>query len=77
MFIYSIAGLWAARVCLDHFDEVIIIEPEAWLATEQGITAIINQDGEYKGNRHDRSRVLQYNAGHGEQLFFFHCHPVS
>ncbi|KAK0466727.1 uncharacterized protein EV420DRAFT_644298 [Desarmillaria tabescens] len=29
--IFSIAGLTAARVCHDHFEDVVIIEPEAWL----------------------------------------------
>lgn len=27
----SIAGLWSARVAADHFEDVLIIEPEAWL----------------------------------------------
>ncbi|PFH53243.1 hypothetical protein AMATHDRAFT_1318 [Amanita thiersii Skay4041] len=30
----SLAGLTAARVCHDHFENVIIVEPEAWLSTQ-------------------------------------------
>ena len=30
----SIAGLLAAQVCSRHFEHVIIVEPEAWLVTE-------------------------------------------
>lgn len=28
----SIAGLWSALVAADHFEDVLIIEPEAWLS---------------------------------------------
>ncbi|KIY62532.1 hypothetical protein CYLTODRAFT_458908 [Cylindrobasidium torrendii FP15055 ss-10] len=32
----SVGGLFAARVCSDHFERVVIIEPESWLTTEDG-----------------------------------------
>ena len=55
----SIAGLWAARACLDHFEDVVIVEPEAWLGTD------IGEIGTLQGERHECARVLQYNAAHG------------
>ncbi|KAJ7939614.1 hypothetical protein B0H13DRAFT_2300302 [Mycena leptocephala] len=32
----SIAGLLTARVCHDHFERVLIVEAEAWVASEEG-----------------------------------------
>ncbi|THH04060.1 hypothetical protein EW145_g5799 [Phellinidium pouzarii] len=62
----SIAGLWAARVAADHFEEVVIIESEAWLGTEEGKTNILDTEGRpIKSRReHARSRVMQYAAVH-------------
>ncbi|THU97455.1 hypothetical protein K435DRAFT_778036 [Dendrothele bispora CBS 962.96] len=55
----SISGLLAARVCHDHFERVVIVEPEAWLSTEDGrICESWNQ-------RNKRTRVMQYNSTHG------------
>lgn len=63
---YSIAGLWTARVCADHFEDVLIIEPEEWLGTEEGSRAIYDANGLKKaGEVHDRTRVPQYNMLHG------------
>ena len=61
----SIAGLWAARACLDHFEDVVIVEPEAWLGTDIGGKPPYNEIGTLQGERHERARVLQYNAAHG------------
>lgn len=64
---HSVAGLLSARVCADHFDEVLIIEPEAWLGSEEGRTPIYDQDGLYIQSRrtNTRARVEQYTAPHG------------
>ncbi|KAJ7836382.1 hypothetical protein B0H14DRAFT_2589753 [Mycena olivaceomarginata] len=43
----SIAGIVAARICADHFERVIIVDPEI-------------EDSEKP-----KTRILQYNAGHG------------
>ncbi|KAG7444010.1 uncharacterized protein BT62DRAFT_1008697 [Guyanagaster necrorhizus] len=52
----SVGGLLAARVCHDHFDEVVIVEPESWLNSEDACrTDIWNQENK-------RSRVLQYDT---------------
>ncbi|KAK0202371.1 hypothetical protein DFS33DRAFT_1275483 [Desarmillaria ectypa] len=54
----SIAGLFTARVCQDHFDEVIIVEPEVWAdrpdAKRQDVW---NQEN-------TRSRIMQYESLH-------------
>ena len=66
-FRHSIAGLWAARICADHFEEVIIVEPEEWLGTEEGATPVYDKNGDYIDSRrvHARTRVEQYGASHG------------
>ncbi|KAK0501778.1 hypothetical protein EDD18DRAFT_1347849 [Armillaria luteobubalina] len=52
----SVGGLLAARVCHDHFDNVVIVEPETWLNSEDARrTDSWNQE-----NR--RSRVVQYES---------------
>ncbi|THV03384.1 hypothetical protein K435DRAFT_852044 [Dendrothele bispora CBS 962.96] len=55
----SIAGLLAARVCHDHFERVIIVEPESWLSTEDGVQV------ESWKQKHKRARVIQYTSLHG------------
>ncbi|KAJ7457464.1 hypothetical protein FB451DRAFT_1353732 [Mycena latifolia] len=61
----SIAGLLAARVCHDHFERVLIVESEAWVASEEGRKI----DGwDFKVQR---SRVMQYNSLHSCQCFLF------
>ncbi|KAJ7578590.1 hypothetical protein C8J56DRAFT_968510, partial [Mycena floridula] len=59
----SIAGLLTARVCLDHFENVIIVEAEAWAGTEDAKKP--------DGPQYTRSRILQYNAFQGIQAFAF------
>ncbi|THU97261.1 hypothetical protein K435DRAFT_69481 [Dendrothele bispora CBS 962.96] len=55
----SLAGLLAARVCHDHFERVIIVEPEAWLSTEDGVQV------ESWKQKQKRARVVQYTSLHG------------
>ncbi|KAH7908362.1 hypothetical protein BJ138DRAFT_361040 [Hygrophoropsis aurantiaca] len=52
----SVGGLLAARVCHDHFEKVVIVEPEAWLAEKDGrVTHAWTQT-------HRRGRVMQYHS---------------
>ena len=62
----SVTGLWAARLCADHFEDVVIVEPEAWLSSEEARTAPFNEKGEknFDGKR-SRTRVMQYTSAHG------------
>ncbi|THU91062.1 hypothetical protein K435DRAFT_841195 [Dendrothele bispora CBS 962.96] len=55
----SIAGLLAARVCHDHFERVVVVEPEGWLSTEDGVQ-VESWEQKYK-----RARVIQYTSVHG------------
>ncbi|KAL5526456.1 hypothetical protein ACEPAF_8179 [Sanghuangporus sanghuang] len=65
----SIAGLWSALVAADHFENVLIIEPEAWVFTEEGKSNTYDRNGVYieDSREHARSRVAQYNAHHAFQ----------
>ncbi|KAK0188450.1 hypothetical protein F5146DRAFT_1225237 [Armillaria mellea] len=54
----SIGGLIAARVCHDHFDDVLIVEPEAWLNSPDAMR-VDPWNQECK-----RSRIVQYNSLH-------------
>ncbi|KAH7091865.1 hypothetical protein BKA62DRAFT_723634 [Auriculariales sp. MPI-PUGE-AT-0066] len=77
----SIAGLLAARVCVDHFARVIVVEPEtsaladadaAHMQQRQqlGKREIVKDGVTYNTLTHNRSRVPQYTAVHGYQAFF-------
>ncbi|KAJ6530365.1 hypothetical protein DFH09DRAFT_934243 [Mycena vulgaris] len=59
----SISGLLAARVCHDHFERVLIVEPELWVASEEG-RKIDGWDQKLQ-----RSRVMQYTSLHACQCF--------
>ncbi|KAJ7101457.1 hypothetical protein B0H15DRAFT_816167 [Mycena belliarum] len=61
----SIAGLLTARVCHDHFERVLIVEAEPWVASEEGRKV----DGWV--NKTHRSRVVQYTSLHSCQCFLF------
>ncbi|KAK0501788.1 hypothetical protein EDD18DRAFT_1347857 [Armillaria luteobubalina] len=54
----SIAGLTAARVCHDHFEDVVIIEPEAWLNSADAMRS------DSRNQENKRSRVMQYESFH-------------
>ncbi|KAE9398024.1 hypothetical protein BT96DRAFT_1032689 [Gymnopus androsaceus JB14] len=61
----SIAGLLAARVCHDYFEHVLIVEPEGWLITEDGVCR-------YSWTQqHKRTRVMQYTSLHACQSFLY------
>ena len=69
---FSVAGLLAAAVCGDHYEHVVIIEPEEWLNTDEGITlpdghqVRLNESGiPVEVNR--RTRVMQYTTTHVHQ----------
>ncbi|KAK7016955.1 hypothetical protein R3P38DRAFT_2541121 [Favolaschia claudopus] len=61
----SIAGLFAARVCHDHFERVLVVEAEPWVASEEGRRV----DG-WK-QTHQRSRVMQFTSLHMSQAFVY------
>ncbi|KAF8577660.1 hypothetical protein K439DRAFT_535456 [Ramaria rubella] len=65
----SIAGLFSARVCADHFEKVIIVEPEAWLATAEGQVDRHRERTEENTPVQKRSRVYQYTSVHMYQAF--------
>ncbi|KAF8811474.1 hypothetical protein BYT27DRAFT_7208525 [Phlegmacium glaucopus] len=56
---YSISGLVTARVCHDHFERVLIIEPEGWLFTDDGMPT------QAWTQKNKRTRVMQYRSGQG------------
>lgn len=61
----SIAGLFAAKVCANHFEKVVIVEPEEWVAiqSDKGLDS-----GPRKTNTLKRARVAQYTAFHHYHL---------
>ncbi|KAK7469990.1 hypothetical protein VKT23_001425 [Stygiomarasmius scandens] len=63
----SIAGLLTARVCSDHFEKVIIVEPEAWLCTEDGKRI------DSWNQKNKRTRVMQYYSIHGNLVPVTQC----
>lgn len=64
----SIAGLWTARVAADHFEDVLVIEPEEWVGSELGRSNPFDANGDrIEDNAPPRTRVMQYtNSVHGE-----------
>ncbi|KAI5117976.1 hypothetical protein M0805_004909 [Coniferiporia weirii] len=65
----SFAGLWTARILSDHFEDVLVVEPEAWLETPEGRAAMYDEKGAElgSGRAHARPRVQQYNTAHALQ----------
>ncbi|KAJ4483586.1 hypothetical protein J3R30DRAFT_3698456 [Lentinula aciculospora] len=61
----SIAGLFSARVCSDFFERVVIVEPEEWLTSEDGMRRFGWEQ------EHKRTRVMQYNSLHGCQALVY------
>ncbi|GJJ12742.1 hypothetical protein Clacol_006987 [Clathrus columnatus] len=61
----SISGLLAARVCSDHFQDVVMVEAEDWITTPSGYI------GSHRKELapHKRSHVAQYKAAHIYQPF--------
>ncbi|KAK0212464.1 hypothetical protein DFS33DRAFT_1269259 [Desarmillaria ectypa] len=56
----SVGYLTTARVCHDQFEQVVIVDPEAWL------NYLHPQRAESKNQENKRSRVMQYNSLHGK-----------
>ncbi|KAL1746893.1 hypothetical protein HDZ31DRAFT_33158 [Schizophyllum fasciatum] len=54
----SIAGLVTARILHDHYERVVVVEPEAWLATEDARRVRAWEQ------EHKRARLIQYGAIH-------------
>ena len=66
----SIAGLWSALAAADHFEDVLIVEPEAWVGTDLGMSNSYDAHGERIHEKTpQRTRVMQYtNSVHGEHI---------
>jgi len=64
---YSVAGLMTARVCHDHFERVLIIEPEAWLFTDDGMPT------QAWTQKNKRTRVMQYRSAQGRPVVLRAC----
>ncbi|EJD37351.1 hypothetical protein AURDEDRAFT_116824 [Auricularia subglabra TFB-10046 SS5] len=71
----SVAGLFAARICSDHFESVVVVEPEAWTFTPEARSPpqfdtreVQGNGGAYNTLNHKRSRVYQYTAVHLYQV---------
>ncbi|KAH8110545.1 hypothetical protein DFH11DRAFT_1620404 [Phellopilus nigrolimitatus] len=65
----SFAGLFTARILADHFEDVLVVEPEAWLDTPEGRENVYDENGVKLESRqvHTRSRVFQYKTTHALQ----------
>ncbi|KAF8507736.1 hypothetical protein JB92DRAFT_3098220 [Gautieria morchelliformis] len=60
----SIAGLLSARVCANHFEHVIMVEPEEWVTTPEGLV-----DHPADSSAPKRARVSQFTSFHSFQTF--------
>lgn len=56
----SVAGLLTAKVCSDHFENAVVVEPEEWVTTPEGYTGSPRKELADK----KRSHVSQYKATH-------------
>ncbi|KAJ4483585.1 hypothetical protein J3R30DRAFT_3698455 [Lentinula aciculospora] len=61
----SVAGLLAARVCSEFFERVVIVEPEEWLSSEDGMRRFSWEQ------EHKRTRIMQYHSLHGNQALLY------
>ncbi|KIJ26171.1 hypothetical protein M422DRAFT_130720, partial [Sphaerobolus stellatus SS14] len=61
----SISGLLAARICSDHFDNVVIVEPEDWLLSESGMNPQPAKAMESKIITNPRARIPQWYVAQG------------
>jgi hypothetical protein len=71
---HSIAGLIAARVCADHVEEVVVIDPdnEVLLDRARRDDALLKPRGdEHLTPNRRRPRVMQFNVYHGGQAIFW------
>lgn len=68
----SVSGLMAARVCSNHFSRVLVVEPEEWTTTEDGLSDD-SRDHITEDNKkpNPRSRVMQYISLHAYQAFSY------
>ncbi|PAV19108.1 hypothetical protein PNOK_0595200 [Pyrrhoderma noxium] len=67
----SFSGLWTARFLTDHFEDVLIVEAEAWLGTPEGQTPKYDSSGAIidSGNIHPRTRAYQNHCTHALHSF--------
>lgn len=69
----SVAGLFSARICNDHFTSVVVVEPEAWLNADSSSDAEVESSSEPKYRISEdnvrnlinpRKRVMHYPQRH-------------
>ncbi|KIY64759.1 hypothetical protein CYLTODRAFT_401464 [Cylindrobasidium torrendii FP15055 ss-10] len=63
----SLAGLFTARVCADHFEKVVVVETEDWLSKENGVTPQRWQDAP------PRARVIQWKSAHAWLVLIYYA----
>ncbi|EJD40361.1 hypothetical protein AURDEDRAFT_139022 [Auricularia subglabra TFB-10046 SS5] len=70
----SFAGILTASVCCDHFEKVVVVEPEIWTFTAEAreraapVTREVHgENATYNALQHKRTRVYQYAAAHTYQ----------
>lgn len=67
----SIGGLLAARVLADHYDEVVVVDPDNDLLTQRAKTSLPKEPrenaGDVEAGRQPRTRVMQARMLHGSQ----------
>lgn len=73
---YSFSGLYAARILSDHFQNVLVVEPESWVNTSEGYAPVFDMNGDVieNGQTHNRARVLQHGTTHGEYYAYAICY---
>ncbi|PFH48973.1 hypothetical protein AMATHDRAFT_64243 [Amanita thiersii Skay4041] len=63
----SLGGLAAARVCHDHFERVVIVEPEAWLSTDDAWRENVSEQ------QNKRKRLMQWETNQAIQTWGASC----
>lgn len=67
---YSIAGLLAARVCADHFEDVLVLDPDNDGLVERALAAVpqgIDGNADSRMGSAPRARVMQNRMIHATQ----------
>lgn len=68
----SVAGLLAARICSDHFTDVLVLDPDNDALVESALASVPARPSELveadiNMGRHERTRVMQNRMIHATQ----------
>lgn len=66
----SLAGLMAARVCADHFEKILVVDPEPCLSEDAAGEGLKTFNTDAVSTDKKRSRIPQYDATHGQLLAY-------